>query len=100
MGLNNSSSEFALKGALLGDMPWLLTDSQLKESFMKSLPKANPQVQKIFAAAYDSVAFAYSIEQLANNSEDVLHGLTGDITLGQDGLIETSPMWVELGKLR
>ena len=100
MGLNNSSSEFALKGALLGDMPWLLTDSQLKASFMKSLPKANPQVQKIFAAAYDSVAFAYSIEQLANNSEDVLHGLTGDITLGQDGLIETSPMWVELGKLR
>ena len=100
MGLNNSSSEFALKGALLGDMPWLLTDSQLKDSFMKSLPKANPQVQKIFAAAYDSVAFAYSIEQLANNSEDVLHGLTGDITLGQDGLIETSPMWVELGKLR
>lgn len=100
LGVNNSTLEIALKGALLGDMPWMLTDSPLKDSFMKSLPKANPQVQRVFAAAYDSVNFAYSIEKLSLDSEDVLHGLSGDISLGQDGLIESSPIWVKLGSLR
>ena len=100
MGVNNSSQELALKGAILGDMPWVLTDSSLKESFMKSMPKANSQVQRIFAASYDAVNFAFNIKQLASNQNDVLHGLSGDISLGKDGLIESTPMWVELGSVR
>lgn len=100
IGVNNSSQELALKGSTLGDMPWLLTDSPLKDSFMQSLPKANNQVQRVFAAAYDSVNFALVIEKLAANKEDVLHGLSGDISLGQNGLIESTPMWVDLGKIR
>ena len=100
IGVNNSSQELALKGSTLGDMPWLLTDSPLKDSFMQSLPKANNQVQRVFAAAYDSVNFALEIEKLAANKDDVLHGLSGDISLGQNGLIESTPMWVDLGKIR
>ncbi len=100
MGVNNSSQEIALKGATLGDMPWVLTDSDLKASFMKSMPKANSQVQRIFAAAYDSINFAFNINQLASNQNDVLHGLSGDISLGKNGLIESTPMWVELGSVR
>ena len=100
MGVNNSSHELALKGAILGDMPWVLTDSSLKESFMKSMPKANSQVQRIFAASYDAVNFAFNINQLAANQNDVLHGLSGDISLGHNGLIESTPMWVELGSVR
>lgn len=100
IGVNNSSQELALKGSTLGDMPWLLTDSPLKDSFMQSLPKANNQVQRVFAAAYDSINFALVIEKLAANKEDVLHGLSGDISLGQNGLIESTPMWVDLGKIR
>ena len=38
--------------------------------------------------------------ELSKDQNDVLHGLTGDISLGKDGLIESSAMWVELGKLR
>ncbi|WP_281071583.1 penicillin-binding protein activator [Succinivibrio dextrinosolvens] len=100
MGVNNSSQELALKGAILGDMPWVLTDSSLKDSFMKSMPKANSQVQRIFAASYDAINFAFNIKQLASNQNDVLHGLSGDISLGRDGLIESTPMWVELGSVR
>ncbi len=99
-GINNSSQELALKGATLGDMPWLLTDSELKTSFMKSLPKANPQVQRIFATAYDSVNFAYSLKELSKDKNDVMHGLSGDLSLTNQGLIEASPMWVKLGNVR
>lgn len=99
-GYNRSTAEFALKDAMLGDMPWLLTDSSLKDSFMQSLPKADAQVQRIFAAGYDAVNFAFNLKTLADNPNDVLHGLTGDISLGKNGLIESYPMWVKLGNLR
>ena len=39
-------------------------------------------------------------KQLASNQNDVLHGLSGDISLGHNGLIESTPMWVELGSVR
>jgi outer membrane PBP1 activator LpoA protein len=99
-GFNNSGQQLALKGTMLGDMPWLLSDSTLKQTFMKSIPKANPQAQRVFCAGYDAVSLALLMPQLAKDSKDVLHGLTGDISLGQNGLVETAPMWVELGKLR
>ena len=99
-GFNNSAQELALNGALLGDMPWLLTESEAKKSFMKVIPKANSQAQRIFAAGYDSISLALSIDELAKNSKDVLHGLTGDISLGKNGLIDSSPMWVKLGQVR
>ena len=98
-GFNNSGQQLALKGTMLGDMPWLLSDSALKQTFMKNIPKANAQAQRVFCAGYDAVSLALLMPQLAKDNKDVLHGLTGDISLGQDGLVETAPMWVELGKL-
>lgn len=99
-GYNNSAAQMALRGAQLGDMPWLLVDSPLKASFLKSLPKANSQAQRVFAAAYDSVGVAFNFAALHNNRDDVLHGLTGDISLGRGGLLETEPLWVRLGQAR
>lgn len=98
-GFNNSGQQLALKGTLLGDMPWLLSDSALKQTFMQNIPKANAQAQRVFCAGYDAVSLALLMPELAKDSKDVLHGLTGDISLGQNGLVETAPMWVELGKL-
>ena len=81
-------------------MPWLLSDSALKDSLMKAVPKADAQAQRVFAAGYDAVALAELMPELARDSKDVLHGLSGDISLGEDGLIECAPLWVELGKVR
>lgn len=99
-GFNNSGQQLALRGAKLGDMPWLLSDSGLKDSFMKSIPKANSMAQRIFCAGYDAVSLALAMPELAKDNQDVLHGLTGDISLGQNGLIETAPLWVNLGEIR
>ena len=67
---------------------------------MQGLPKANSQVQRIFASAYDAVNFAFSLDTLAKDKNDVMHGLSGDLSLTDKGLIEASPMWVKLGDLR
>lgn len=96
MGLNHSSGEVALSGALLGDMPWLLTDSALKQDLMATLPEADPQVQRIFATAYDSINLSFNLEALERDPNDVLHGISGDLQLGAQGLIEMAPMWVKL----
>ncbi len=95
-GVNSSPNEALLIGVNLGDMPWLITDSPLKDDFMQQLPKADPQVQRIFAAAYDSIGFALNVNALAANQADVLHGLSGDLQIGQNGLIESAPLWLTL----
>lgn len=97
MGLNHSSGEAALSGAYLGDMPWLLTDSSLKQDLMASLPKADSQIQRIFASAYDSINLAFNLTRLSQDKNDVLHGISGDLQISNNGLIEMAPMWVKLG---
>ena len=85
---------------MLGEMPWLLSDSDLKDSLMKAIPKADTQAQRVFSAGYDSILLASFMQELAKDNQDVLHGLTGDISLGSNGLIESAPLWVELGNVR
>ena len=81
-------------------MPWLLSDSELKDSLMKAVPKADTQAQHVFSAGYDAILLASLMPELAKDDQDVLHGLTGDISLGNNGLIENAPLWVELGNIR
>ena len=100
MGLNHSSGELALAGAFLGDMPWLLTDNALKKDLMATLPQADAQVQRIFASAYDSINLAFNLERLHQDRADVLHGISGDLQIGSNGIIEMAPMWVRLGAQR
>lgn len=100
MGVNHSSGEIALNGAYLGDMPWLLTDNALKQDLMATLPKADTQIQRIFASAYDSINLAFNLGHLYQNREDVLHGISGDLQIGKNGMIEMAPMWVRLGAQR
>ena len=98
-GLNNSSLEIAMSGAHLGDSPWMLTDTPIKQSLFNAMPKANALVQRIFATAYDSVNTAFNLNNLSQNKADVLHGLTGDIQINGH-LIETAPLWVIAGAAR
>ncbi|MCR5085498.1 MAG: penicillin-binding protein activator, partial [Succinivibrionaceae bacterium] len=99
-GVNNSAQMQALGGALLGDMPWLLSESPLKETFMKAIPRANAQAQRIFAVAYDSVGLAYNMAALAASPNEVMHGLSGDISLGRNGLVECAPLWVRADSMK
>ena len=98
-GLNNSSIEIAMSGAYLGDSPWMLTDTPIKQSLFNAMPKANALVQRIFATAYDSVNTAFNLNNLNQNKADVLHGLTGDIQINGH-LIETAPLWITAGTVR
>ena len=98
-GLNNSSIEIAMSGAHLGDSPWMLTDTPIKQSLFNAMPKANAFVQRVFATAYDSVNTAFNLNNLNQNKADVLHGLSGDIQINGH-LIETAPLWITAGSAR
>lgn len=96
-GLNNTGLEITLNGAFIGNMPWLITDSDLKHAMLENIPKANALSQKIFAATYDAVNVAFNLNQLKDNNKDMLHGLSGDIVIGNNNLIERSLMWYKVG---
>ncbi|SPT72042.1 Lipoprotein activator of PBP from the outer membrane A [Anaerobiospirillum thomasii] len=96
-GLNNTGLEIALNGATIGQMPWLITDSQLKASATKNMPKADTLTLQIFAAAYDAINVAFNLDKLTSSKEDLLHGLTGDIIVGDKNLLERSLMWYKIG---
>ena len=98
-GVNHSGLEMSMRGALLGDMPWLLSESSMKEAFMRHIPKADAQAQRIFAAGYDSVSVAFNLPRLTPGSGNTLHGLSGDISL-HGSLIWNEPLWVRLGERR
>lgn len=85
-------------GANLGDMPWLITESELKSAMLENIPKADVQVQRIFASSYDALGLALNLNKLLDPaSHDVLHGLSGDVDVSSNGLIEAAPLWVKLG---
>ena len=96
-GLNNTGLEISLNGAFIGNMPWLITDSNLKHSMLLNIPKANALSQRIFAATYDAVNVAFNLNQLKDNDKDMLHGLSGDIVIGNNNIIERSLMWYKVG---
>lgn len=97
-GVNSSSLEVSMYGANLGDMPWLITESELKSAMLENIPKADVQVQRIFASSYDALGLALNLNKLLDPaSHDVLHGLSGDVDISSNGLIEAAPLWVKLG---
>lgn len=98
-GVNNSGIEMSMQGAIYGDMPWLLSESELKNAFFENIPKADSQVQRVFASGYDSINVAFNLLRLQQGQDNIIHGLSGDITL-HGNLIYNDPLWIRLGTPR
>lgn len=97
VGVNDTGIDLTLSNATLGDYPWLLTDSDLKNVFMKNIPKADPTAQRVFAVAYDSVFVALNLDKLKNNPDQSIYGLSGSLQISNNGQISNIPTWIKLG---
>lgn len=97
-GVNNSGLENSMQGALLGDMPWLLTESSLKQGYLQNIGKTSIQNQRIFASCYDSLTVATHLDELSSQG-NTINGLSGDIHL-ESNQIYNNPLWIKLGTPR
>ena len=73
-----------MKGMYLGDMPWLIEDSELKQTIKESLDTSNMNTLIFFALGYDSITIV------------PVNGLTGRLTVGRNGKVVNESYWVEI----
>lgn len=84
-----------MKGMYLGDMPWLIEDSELKQSIKESLDTSNMNTLIFFALGYDSITIVPHIKSMVDNNIPV-NGLTGRLTVGRNGKVVNESYWVEI----
>ena len=84
-----------MKGMYLGDMPWLIEDSELKQTIKESLDTSNMNTLIFFALGYDSITIVPHIKSMVDNNIPV-NGLTGRLTVGKNGKVVNESYWVEI----
>ena len=84
-----------MKGMFLGDMPWLLEDSELKNSIKESLDVSNMNTLIFFALGYDSITIVPNMKSMIDN-DIPLNGLTGRLTVNKQGKVVIENSWVEI----
>lgn len=97
-GVMNNSALMGIKGMKLGDQPWLLENSSIKEQIISILPKANGDTLRCFAVGYDSFNLALHLDKMLNNPEEVVRGLSGDISINHQGRLERNISWITVGE--
>ncbi len=84
-----------MKGIKIGDMPWLLEDSNLKTAIKENLDVSNINVLIFFALGYDSISIVPDISSLATGG-DAVSGLSGNLTVDRDGKVISEVTWVPI----
>ncbi|MGN1357674.1 MAG: penicillin-binding protein activator [Succinivibrionaceae bacterium] len=84
-----------MKGIQIGDMPWLLEDSNLKTAIRENLDVSNINVLIFFALGYDSISIIPDISSMATGGYPV-SGLTGTISIDREGRVNSEVNWVPI----
>ncbi len=95
-GVLNSAVLNSIQGMQLGDEPWLINESDAKNEIIATLPKANGDTLRCFAIGYDSLVVANQLNNLVNNPQSKINGLSGNIYINQ-GKLEREISWIQIG---
>ena len=96
-GLTQSAIAASLNGIKLGDQPWMLKDSGAKQRIQEVLPKANGDTLRSFAIGYDSLNLALHLRDLTANRGQTIRGLSGDISITENGRLKRIITWIRVG---
>ena len=81
----------------MGDQPWMLKDSGAKQRIQEILPKANGDTLRSFAIGYDSLNLALHLHDLTANHQQSIRGLSGDISISENGKLKRIITWIKVG---
>ncbi len=96
-GVMNSSALSGIKGMQLGDQPWLLQDSTIKNQIISVLPKANGDTLRCFAIGYDAYNLTIHLGNMIKDRSEMVRGLSGDIHINNNGELERDLSWITIG---
>jgi outer membrane PBP1 activator LpoA protein len=82
-----SASTRDLDGLVFGDAPWMVRPSELRSVADENLAPAFGSSQRLRAMGVDSFYLAMQLTQLRDNPQRSLRGVTGELSLTEDGKI-------------
>ena len=98
-GFNNPGVAQNVQGMRLGDMPWMLEqNSPLREKVLALWPQANNDLLRFFAMGYDAMNLAPHLAELRASSGQQQNGLTGTLSIDEQGTVHRQLHWVTLEK--
>ena len=87
----------------VSEIPWFLTPSEVSPQTINALwPKINQSQLRLFAMGHDSLELISQLAQMALFPEYSLKGLTGDLSLNDNGQIQRQLSWAKFtqGRLK
>ncbi|KPV97954.1 Penicillin-binding protein activator LpoA precursor [Pseudoalteromonas sp. P1-9] len=88
-----------LAGLYFSEIPWMLPltgeQQSLRSEFDQIWPEHTTLEQQLFAMGFDAVKLIPQLRQLQMVPGKTLTGLTGDLTVNQDGDIERALKWAQ-----
>jgi uncharacterized protein len=98
-GFNNPGVAQNVLGMQLGDMPWMIDQSSpLRDKVIALWPQANNDLLRFFAMGYDAISLVPHLADLRAAPEQQLDGLTGSLSINQQGAVRRKLHWITIEK--
>ena len=92
---DNQAPMSELNAIKLADMPWIFgSEAQLKAQVEQQWPRKDSSWLRLFALGYDALKLIPQLTELRISSGSMF-GLTGDLSVSEQGLIERRLQWME-----
>ncbi len=94
-GQGRADVALALNGMQVGDMPWMLNQqAEQQQQLLARWPGANADLLRLYAMGFDAISLLPHLAQLRQEPASGLPGLTGELHVGANGVIERRFHWV------
>jgi len=99
LGQLSSRQTEDMRGILLPDIPWLLTDSGSgpgRENVVRNLPNSASAFGRLYAMGMDALALAPHLARLRSSRFEALEGATGNLYMDDQQRVRRQLVWVRL----
>ncbi|GAB1622865.1 penicillin-binding protein activator [Agarivorans albus] len=93
---NDETSENELDGIYISEMPWILEQQSVNAIRHQQLwPSSSDSQKRLYALGYDAYSLISQLAQMRGYSDYQLNGLTGKLSVNQQGLVIRQLTWTQ-----
>ncbi|WP_220720262.1 penicillin-binding protein activator [Agarivorans litoreus] len=93
---NDETSENELDGIYISEMPWILEQQSVNAIRHQQLwPSSSDSQKRLYALGYDAYSLISQLAQMRGYSDYQLSGLTGKLSVNQQGLVIRQLTWTQ-----
>ncbi|WP_427979950.1 penicillin-binding protein activator [Agarivorans sp.] len=93
---NDETSENELEGLYVSEMPWILEQQSVNAIRHQQLwPSSSDTQKRLYGLGYDAFQLIHQLAQMRGYSDYQLNGLTGKLSVNQQGVISRQLTWTQ-----